>query len=521
VQGGEVSLLEAALTYALNGWPVFPLIPGQKQPLGALAPHGVKDATTDIAQVTEWWTVEPEANIGVATGGGRFVLDLDSFEARERLEAAGIVIPADAPVATTGKGAHIWFAGTMGNRTGVVEKVDVRGDGGYVVAPPSVHPNGGTYTWASGEPFGKPLPLPPPALLSLLGNNRPQATPAQPAGDWVSQLLGGVGEGGRDDACTRLAGYFLGKGLPAEAVQAVLRAWAALCTPPFPESDVRKCVESIASREGGAPTSQAPRAADLVQATLDLIAGKGKPARSTGLKDLDQMLGGGFEPGTTTLLGGRPGTGKTALMLQIARHTWESGAGVLFVTLEMSGTRLLRRVLTQMTKIPLENLKHNDLIDGQRTLLAQAAEELRGAPFWIETRARTVEGIGSVLAEYAPGQIGLVMLDYLQKLADPGGRLDGRQRVEHVSDALIKLAVSSDIPFVVASSLSRPEKANANWRPSLGSLRESGQLEHDADNVVLLYREDGPALEVNVAKQRDGAVATGALFFDGPTLTIR
>lgn len=514
-----MSLLEAALQYASNGWPVFPLVPGQKQPLTA---HGCLDGTTDLGQIIAWWTATPDANIGVATGHGRWVLDLDDFAARERLEAAGVTLPDDVPASTTGKGAHLWFAGDVGNRTKLVEKVDVRGAGGYVVAPPSIHPNGATYAWVGDPPFGRPLPAPPPALLAMVGTKTKAADAPRVTGDWVSQLLAGVGEGGRDDACTRLAGYFLGKGVPAEAVEAVLMAWASRCTPPFPEADVQKCVASIAAREpGAAPAVRPASLADLVEATLRMIESPVRNFRTTGLKHLDAMLEGGFEPGTTTLVGGRPGTGKTALMLQLARHIAGTGAGVLFVSLEMGSTRLFRRMLSQVSQVPFINLKTGDLIEPQRVLLRQAAAELAALPFWIETKVPTVERLVEILDTYDAGQVGLVMVDYLQKLGAPR-TMEGRQRVEHVSNALTQVAVQRNLPLVIASSLSRPDNAKPGWRPTLSSLRESGQLEHDGDNVLLLYREGTPGspLELDLAKQRDGATSKGMLFFRETTMTF-
>jgi hypothetical protein len=521
-----VTLLEAALQYAAAGFRVFPLHPREKQPLGALAPHGVKDATADIPQVVAWWSKVPDANIGVATGGGRWVLDLDDYDARARLEAAGVLIPEGAPAATTGKGAHIWFAGDVRNRTKLVDKVDVRGDGGYVVAPPSIHPSGATYQWVGEPPFGRPLPPPPPALLAMVGNTAKVSSSGTSAAGasnkWVADLMAGVGEGGRDDACTRLAGYYLGKGLPVEVVLQILASWAESCQPPFPFADVEKCVASIAAREGAAAPSGVPwSVADVVDDALKLIQSPVRNARTTGIAWLDTALDGGFEPGTTTLIGGRPGTGKTALKLQIGRHAAATGTGVLFVTLEMSAPRLVRRMLSQVSQVPFASLKTGDLIAGQRTNLLAAADALRALPFWIETRVRTVEAIDEVLGAYEAGQVGLVMIDYLQKLRAPESRLESRARVEHVSEALTKLAVARNLPLVVASSLSRPDRAASNWRPTLASLRESGQLEFDADNVVLLYRDEGsPALEVNIAKQRDGATSQGLLFFKAETLTF-
>lgn len=133
--------LDAALAYAARGWPVFPCKPGQKVPATA---HGVLDATTDPEAIRTWWTSQPDANIGIATGTpGPDVLDIDvkngnGYEAFAELLNAGIV-EHPACVTTPSGGLHAYHAGT-GQRNGTIRKrsIDFRGRGGYVLAPPSI-----------------------------------------------------------------------------------------------------------------------------------------------------------------------------------------------------------------------------------------------------------------------------------------------------------------------------------------------------------------------------------------------
>jgi putative DNA primase/helicase len=154
-------LLDAALDYAARGWHVFPIWPirnGQcacgkpcgrdagKHPVGRLAPHGVRDATTDGDIITHWWADTPDASIGIATGAvsGIIVLDVDGEDGEASLaalERAHGPIPETA-IVLTGKGRHLYFSHPgvpVPNRVRVAPGLDVRGDGGYVVAPPSAH----------------------------------------------------------------------------------------------------------------------------------------------------------------------------------------------------------------------------------------------------------------------------------------------------------------------------------------------------------------------------------------------
>ena len=156
-------LLTAALAYAKRGWPVFPCTPGEKVPLGKLAPHGLKDATTEPEVIRAWWATEPEANIGLPTGGAFDVLDIDGPEALEALESVGgpaIVRDVDGllvcdddvegPTVSTPRGWHVYLKPTGKGNTvnlGGLAGVDWRGRGGYVVAPPSRKADGSSWTW--------------------------------------------------------------------------------------------------------------------------------------------------------------------------------------------------------------------------------------------------------------------------------------------------------------------------------------------------------------------------------------
>ena len=153
----------AAAAYVSRGWPVLPLHPRLKTPLGSLVPNGLLQASTTMADVVNWWGEEPKANIGLRTGEVFDVLDVDGPKGRESMEA--LAYRHSGPVASTGKGWHLLFAVTGArNAANPVTGLDFRGQNGYIVAPPSVHPNGHSYAWIrDGE-----LPEPPDWLLQLV-----------------------------------------------------------------------------------------------------------------------------------------------------------------------------------------------------------------------------------------------------------------------------------------------------------------------------------------------------------------
>jgi hypothetical protein len=154
-----MTTLQAALRYAERGWYVFPLAPRGKEPV---TPNGYLDSTLDPNLIRQWWQRIPDANLGVATGkSGLAVIDIDSLEGAAhwaRIEAHHG--PANTLMAETGRGGiHLIYAGTIPSTANrVAPGIDTRGDGGYIVAPPSIHPNGTPYRWSeyARTPVGLP-----------------------------------------------------------------------------------------------------------------------------------------------------------------------------------------------------------------------------------------------------------------------------------------------------------------------------------------------------------------------------
>lgn len=246
-------LLAQALRYAEHGWAVFPLQPKGKTPLTS---HGCKDPSKDIGQIKEWWKSHPDANIGIATGevSGFFVVDVDGQDGEsslKKLEERHAPLPSTVEVITGGDGRHLYFKMPDGhsirNSAGkIADKVDIRGDGGYVVAPPSVHASGRTYI-KSVDSAGAIVPA-PPWLLALIQEN-PQAKQSRAFSEW-EQLLGGTEEGQRNDSLSRLAGLLFGSNLHPHIATELCLCWnEARCKPPLTQDEALRTINSIAGRE--------------------------------------------------------------------------------------------------------------------------------------------------------------------------------------------------------------------------------------------------------------------------------
>ena len=246
-------MLEHALALARRGLHVFPCRPRDKEPATA---HGCKDATTDPDVIAQWWWAEPESNIAIATGvrSHIFVLDVDSLDAEgvlRQLEAEHGALPQSVE-SITGRGRHVYFewprrpvrnsAGRLG------PGLDIRGAGGYVLTPPSVHPTGRRYCWGvdSSNTFA---PAPEWLLAKIAAPANGNRGAATSPSEW-RELVRGVAEGARDCSTARLAGYLLRRRIDPLVTLQLLQGWnARSCTPPLPESDIERIVDSIAARE--------------------------------------------------------------------------------------------------------------------------------------------------------------------------------------------------------------------------------------------------------------------------------
>lgn len=517
------ALKTAALDLRDAGLHPIPIHPRSKRPAIPTWKQ-YQDVMPTVEEIEAWWSLMPDANIALILGRGMFAVDVDGPEGEQALAAAGIDLSGH-PRSKTSKGYHVFLQGLeIPNRVGMLPKVDIRGEGGYVVVPPSIHESGHVYTWTI--PIEGVLRPGPERLYDLIRGKSASTVPGLGGTDWFAQALVGVAEGGRDITCTRLAGRLLGAGLPQDAVEIILQLWADRCVPPFPADQVSKCVESIAKREG----APAGPPGTIAEAVARFLGEMGKPqarvVAATAFDALDTMLDGGFEPGLI-LMGARPSVGKSALALDISRKV-AATQGVLYVSREMTVSALIRRMVAQASggALPISDLKIGQLMDVQKLALPVIASRLAALQMWLTTDVVTTPQLEAALDVFTPGTLGLVVVDYLQLMKPAEFMRDARQRVEAVSEELKRMALKYELPFLVLSSLSRPPKGAPNWRPQLSDLRESGELEHDADVVLLLHRElqghDSGTMEVNLAKQRDGSVGNDVkLAFHGPTVSFK
>jgi hypothetical protein len=260
-RGGRVSagaaagsaILAAARAYMRRGWSVIPLRAREKLP--ALRWQAFQKRRAGAAEIAGWLERWPAVNLGIVTGeiSNLAVLDVDvrhgGAASLAELEARNGPLPKTSEVETGGGGRHLYFAmpGQMlRSRTGLASGLDLRAEGGLVVAPPSVHPSGRRYRWRPGHEPETLMPAAMPLWLLRLAGGAGRLR-GHSSEYWRSLVAGGVSEGSRNSTIASLAGHLLWHGVDVGVVSELLLCWnRQLCRPPLSDEEVSRTVASIA-----------------------------------------------------------------------------------------------------------------------------------------------------------------------------------------------------------------------------------------------------------------------------------
>lgn len=234
-------MLEIVNQYVDSGWSILPVKPEEKRPfMTNWLQYNTNRASRAI--VENWFRSLSGAGVGVVTGkiSNMVVLDVESY-CKIPIEDLLKKYPTHMVSRTGSGGYHLFYqypsnVSKVSNRVGIFEGADLRADGGFIVLPPTIHPSGNRYTWIERGPLGAF----PKELLEL--QSKPRSSNSE---GWITETLRGVTEGGRNDACARLAGYFFKKGMNADIVEALLMDWNERNNPPLPVGEVRSTIKSI------------------------------------------------------------------------------------------------------------------------------------------------------------------------------------------------------------------------------------------------------------------------------------
>ena len=226
----------------------------------------------------------------------------------------------------------------------------------------------------------------------------------------------------------------------------------------------------------------------------------------TGITDLDKMICG-LHKQELTIIGARPGVGKTTLALQIAEHIAERGTETAIISLEMSDTQVIQKLISRRARINSYKMRMGTLETKELEQIGIVSAEIAELPIHLITKARTIQHIENIARKLKnKNNLGLMVIDYIQLIKNKGKFNSREQEVADITRTLKLLSLELNIPIVGLCQLNRNA---ARQEPTLADLRESGAIEQDADNILFLYQEAESTetvvdITLKLAKQRAG-----------------
>ncbi len=250
----------------------------------------------------------------------------------------------------------------------------------------------------------------------------------------------------------------------------------------------------------------------LIARTTDLIEKninkKDDLSYYTGFFDLDALTDG-LHKGELTIIGARPGVGKTTFALQIAERIAGYKKSVMFVSLEMSEEQIIQKILAKKARVNSRKIRNGYLTSEELDRIYIKSGEISDLPLLLYTKLSSIQQIEIEARKLKNKEkLDLLIIDYLQLVRNLGNFKSREQEVADISRTLKLLSLELEIPIIALCQLNRNAVKN---EPTLADIRESGSIEQDADNVIFLYQEDVEDNRVTVDLQKQRAGNTGKL----------
>jgi len=485
-------MLIEALRMRSLGFSVIPLKPRSKIPL-----EGWKEFQTRLAseaEIKEWFRKEPRANIGLVTGqiSGLVVLDLDGPDALTFAASRSLTSPVTALSGSGGKHLYYkWNEELRNSASKIADGVDIRGDGGFIVVPPSIHPNGYRYRWAGKPDFSALTTIPTSIFPETNSVNTSSHVDAKPD-DWISTALEEMKNGHVHNTLISILGKFRAHNFSISDTYKLLEPYALENGKPY--GGLRTKIEEIWGRYepksprydgSGVPsgiTLHSPGSDNSQQLYRDIQRRKlsTKLDYSTGYAIFDRLTNG-LTRGDLLSVAARTGVGKTNWLIGPIRTLCESGKKVLFFSTEMSFDQIWSRY--------------------QATLRSDS--RFNTHQFYIcDDFAPNVERVENALKQCMPD---VFIFDHINTMGDESAKLSEFMK------GLKFLARKFNIPGIVAAQLNR----SADWvengervKPRLSMIKGSGTIEETSSTVLLLSEtrltSEGSEIEGVIDKARWG-----------------
>ena len=465
-------------------------------------------------EVTQWFSEDPPPNVAILTGklSKVVVFDVDSENGKQYADDEG-GFPEDTVRVKTGKGVHVYVKHPgflVKNQVDTGIGLDIRGDGGYAVAPPSRHASGREYEWEEGSSIYQIDPAPCREWMidylqqegtkkkgSKSASKDPQATAptttSKKENEYLEILKNGCTQGERNHKATKLIGHWLKSHRNYSEVWEMVRIWnQGKNTPPMDESELKATFESIKKAE---QRSEAPK--------LDVDAFLDKPSQiikeydenylriafgGDTLSSLEHEMNGGLVGGRFYLIGGIPSSGKTVLLNNMADNICLNDHPVLVFSYDDGRSELRYRTFARFSGLTIEEFNKNippkqsiknfcEHVDVKKILqLKYVVQNMIPTDKWEDL-------IDQIRKRHKKAPV--IMIDYLRKLRTDNKISDERLRVDNIILGLTDLAKKHNIPIVAISELAR-DSYRSGQRLSMASFKESGTIEYEASWLGIL-----------------------------------
>jgi replicative DNA helicase len=497
-----------------------------------------------VQEVMDWFTNDPTANIAIITGrvSGIVVFDVDSQEGIDYAETQG-GFPTTVRV-KTGKGFHYYMkhpgTGHIKNRVNHDLTIDIRADGGYVVAPPSIHGSGTQYQWVEGASIFdlEPAKCTPWMIdylhkINIETSEKNDKTDPGDSADlfedesikqkkqdstltWAEILMKERRDGERNQTATQLIGHLFRTKLNEEEIWAIIVNWSQKHKPPMDLDELKRTFESVKAME-----LEAASKGIEVDSLLDDPEKVVKEYEDnyvrikfggTNLTMLEKKMEGGLIGGRLYVLGGIPTSGKTALMNNMADNICLNNTPVLFFSYDDGKADLRYRTFSRMGQVSIKSLnlksqpRIKDLCNHPQIKKIMGLKYIIEEIIPVEEWEELVEGI-----RRKTGQLPVIIIDYLRKLRTKKRSQDERLRIDDIVSNLTNLAKIKNVPIIAISELARDSYKSGQYL-SMASFKESGMIEYEASWLGILApveeTKDGFQLKVDWEKiiQHDGNV---------------
>jgi replicative DNA helicase len=508
-------------------------------------------------EVKSWFDQWPDANIGVVTGkiSNLVVFDLDSQKAFNYAQEQGGF--PDTVRVKTGKGEHVWVKYPEFFIKPDVNKkldMDIRGDGGFVVAPPSFHGSGNQYQWIEDHALENiEIAQCSPWMIQYLKDNATgrkktaDKKPAHPknnsqestAPNEIADIIkNGCEQGHRNHTATKLIGSLIKTNKDRDVAWEFTKLWNSKNKPPLNESELRNTFDSIAALEGEDKKKEDVKIdvslfLDSKEQVLSDYNRKNKTISFAGdnLHTLEEKMNGGLQCGCFYILGGIPSAGKTLLTNNIADNICLNGYPVLFFSYDDVKSELRHRSFSRFSKRDIEDFNKKNVSKKSLQCISGKDEIKRiNENKYIVQDMIPVNKWSDLISQVNSrhNKPPVILIDYLRKLKLEKSNSDERLRVDGILTYLTDLAKKHNIPILAISELAR-DSYKSGQRLSMASFKESGTIEYEAswlgilaaveekngvyhlkENWERIIEEDGN-IDLIVFKAKRGTGATGKI----------